>query len=99
MEDGPRITLRYPYFVKIGGQRQYLAQGPAQILFALMMKPECSLDYLMEVAWPGNTIRPLYTRSIISVYIYHIRVLLRGHWRIVNRFGQGWRLEKDTCLK
>lgn len=90
-----RVTLRYPYYVTAGPRRQYLASGPAQILFALMMKRECSLDELIEAVWPGNTIRPLTTRSIVGEYIRQVRVVLRGHWFVVNRFNHGWRLEKD----
>ena len=89
------MTLKYPYAITIDGWRRSVASGAAQILFALMTHRESSLEDLVGVVWPGNTIRPVGTRSIINLYICELRGVLKGHWRIVNRFSHGWHLEED----
>ncbi len=96
MGRAPRVTLKYPYAITVDGRRRRVASGAAQILFALMTHRESSLEDLVQTVWSGNTIRPVGTRSIINLYICELRRMLKGHWRIVNRFSHGWRLEEDA---
>lgn len=92
---GPRVTLRQPHILTVGGRRVLVSPSLVRVLFALMVREENSNGQLVEAIWPGGTIRPLRTSLIIGNYIYQLRRVLKGHWRIVNRFGWGWRLERD----
>lgn len=91
----PRISLRHPYVVTIGIQTYRLQPSGAHVLFALMMTRECSLEVLAEAVWPGETLRPMDVRARLGNYIYDLRQILRGHWRIKNRFDRGWTLERE----
>lgn len=91
----PRITLRRPHILTVGGRRALVSPSLVSVLFALMAREENSNGQLVEAVWPGGTIRPLGTYRSIGNYIHQLRRALKGHWRIVNRFGWGWRLERD----
>lgn len=96
MAGGPRVTLNYPYNITIDGKPHRITIGEAQILFSLMATRVCSKDLLADAIWPGFTRRPLCPSNAISNYIWRLRQILEGHWRIINRFNQGWTLEKET---